>query len=272
MSWIAELAAWSMLAVGVLLFVAQMGALEIGFWTGRRYARGQSEHSEGAGVVVAGLLGLLAFVLALTLSFANNRFAERRMGSLAEANAIGTAWLRAKAVDHPHAVEIARLVEDYARVRSRFVQSSREPASIEAANAQTNQLQSEIWGHLTGLVREQTTPLTVALMSALNDTFDSSTTERFAYAFTLPPQLFWLLIGMALLGMLALGFQLGLRGRPLRLLAGLLTATWTIVIISILDLAAPRLGSWRTSAIAYDWTIAGFQGGVTVPPLPSRPQ
>ena len=35
-----------------------------------------------------------AFVLALTLSFANTRFSERRAGTLAEANAIGTAWLR----------------------------------------------------------------------------------------------------------------------------------------------------------------------------------
>jgi hypothetical protein len=40
------------------------------------------------------MLGLLAFVLALTLSFANSRFSERIQGTLNEANAIGTAWLR----------------------------------------------------------------------------------------------------------------------------------------------------------------------------------
>lgn len=269
MSWIAELAAWSMLAVGVLLFAVQIAAREIGYWFGRR--RAQDEHTESAGVVVGGMLGLLAFVLALTLSFANNRFAERRAGSLAEANAIGTAWLRAEAVDHPRAAAIARLLEDYARVRAEFVQTGRNTAALDAANARTNQLQSEIWGQMTGLVREQTNPLTVSLMSSLNETFDASTTERFAYAFTLPAQLFWLLIGMALLGMLALGYQLGLRGRPLRLLAALLTAMWTIVIVSILDLAAPRLGSWRTSAAAYEWTIGGFRGGVTIPPMPQRP-
>jgi hypothetical protein len=48
--------------------------------------------------VVGGMLSLLAFVLALTLSFANTRFSERVEGTLAEANAIGTAWLRAEAI------------------------------------------------------------------------------------------------------------------------------------------------------------------------------
>ncbi len=71
--------------------------------------------------------------------------------------------------------------------------------------------------------------------------------------------LLWLLTGMARPGMLALGFRLGPRGRPLRL-------------ISIPEFAAPRPGNWRASAIAYDWTIIGFQGGVSMPPLPSRPQ
>jgi len=49
---------------------------------------------EGVGVLVGSLLGLLAFVLALTLSFASERFNERRLGTLAETNAIGTAWLK----------------------------------------------------------------------------------------------------------------------------------------------------------------------------------
>jgi len=45
---------------------------------------------EGVGGLVGSLLGLLAFVLALTLSFASERFNERRLGTLAETNALGT--------------------------------------------------------------------------------------------------------------------------------------------------------------------------------------
>lgn len=53
------------------------------------------------------MLGLLAFVLALTLSYSTARFSERRQATLNEANAIGTAFLRASAIGSPQAVEVA---------------------------------------------------------------------------------------------------------------------------------------------------------------------
>jgi hypothetical protein len=101
MTTIAAIANWSVFAFALLLFVAQMLAHEVGYWLGsRRRAHGGEVQAEGVGVVVGGMLSLLAFVLALTLSFANSRFSERVEGTLAESNAIGTAWLRAEAIDH----------------------------------------------------------------------------------------------------------------------------------------------------------------------------
>jgi hypothetical protein len=267
-SLIVALATWSVLAFAALLFVVQFVAYEFGGWFGRRHAAGGTAQPEGVGVVVGGMLGLLAFVLALTLSFANTRFNERREGTLAEANAIGTAWLRAEAIGQPRGSEIARLLEQYTRVRMAFIQAPNDPAAIDALNQQTNAMQSQIWGHASAIVREQPTPVSASLMASLNDAFDASTAERFAYALRLPPQVFWLLIGMALLSMAALGYQLGLRGRPLRSLVALLTVMWTVVIVDILDLGSARIGEFRTSVEVYEWTLRGFQGGVQIPPVP----
>ena len=267
-SLIVAIATWSVVAFGLLLFGAQVIAHELGYWFGRQHATRREVPAESAGVVVGGMLGLLAFVLALTLSFANERFSERRAGTLAEANAIGTAWLRAHAIGHPRGAEIARLLEQYTRVRMAFVQADNDPPAIDELNSRTNALQSEIWGHLSAIVREQPTTVATSLMAALNDTFDMTTAERFAYSFRLPRQIFWLLIGMTLLGMASIGYQLGLRGRPARMLATLLIVTWTVVIVDILDLASPRIGTFRTDAAVYDWTLKGFQGGVVIPPLP----
>src|ERR1700756_3995130 len=98
MSVLVAIANWSVIAFALLLWVAPMLAHEAGYWIGsRRRARGGEVQAEGVGVVVGGTLSLLAFVLALTLSFANSRFSERVEGTLSEANAIGTAWLRAEA-------------------------------------------------------------------------------------------------------------------------------------------------------------------------------
>ncbi len=268
MALLADIAEWSFAAFALLLLLTQVLAKELGYLYGRHRAKEGADQAEGAGIVVAGMLGLLGFVLALTLSFANARFNERRTDTLAEANAIGTAWLRAQAIDHPRGGEIARLLADYTRVRADFIRASRDTEVLGDLNRRTSAMQNEIWGHVAAIVREQPNPIAASLMASVNDTFDASTAERFAYSFTLPPQLLWLLLTMVTLGMAALGFQLGLRGRPLRLLCTLLTFMWTLLIVDILDLSAARFGSFRTSSEVYDWTLQGFSGGIRIPPAP----
>ena len=135
------------------------------------------------------MLSLLAFVLALTLSFANSRFSERVQWTLAEANGIGTAWLRAQAIGHVRGPEIARLLEEYLQVRREYVSEGRDP-SIDELNQRTNALQSKIWGHVAAIVREQPNPVSASLMAAVNDAFHQATAERFAYYLRLPSPIF----------------------------------------------------------------------------------
>jgi hypothetical protein len=266
MTVITAIATWSLFGFGLLFLVAQLAAHELGYWFGLR--RAPRNDGEGVGTVVGAMLALFAFVLALTLSFATNRFNERRAGSLAEANAIGTAWLRAEAIGHARGSEIARLLEEYTRVRIAFVRGASDTAAIDELNQRTNALQSQIWGHMSAIVREQPNPAVTSLMSAINDAFDMTTAERFAYDYRIPSQVVGLLTGMALVGMAVLGYQLGLKTRPLRVLVTLLTAMWTVVMVDIFDLASPRIGAIRTSTAVYEWTLQGFQGGVVVPPAP----
>jgi hypothetical protein len=202
------------------------------------------------------------------LSFANSRFSERVQGTLSEANAIGTAWLRAEAIGHVRGPEIAKLLEEYLQVRREFVTEGRDQAAIDELNRRTNALQTKIWGHMAAIAREQPNTVSTSLMSALNDVFDEATVERFAYYLRLPTPIFWLLMGMSLLGMGALGFQLGLQGRQVHVMVVLLSIMWTIVIVDILDLASPRIGSFRASPAVYDWTLQGFKGGLQIPPVP----
>lgn len=265
-----QIAAWSMFAFGALLFVFQLAAHEVGFLIGHRQAEQHDVPGEGIGVLVGGLLALLAFVLALTLSFASERFNERRTGTLAEANAIGTAWLRAKAIGQPHGDEIARLLEQYIKVRIAFVQAGHDLAKLDQISSHTDALQSSIWGYLSAIVREQPNPVSTSLMTSLNDVFDMTTAERFAFELRLPPPIFWMLLGLTLLGMGVLGYQLGLRERRIRMLGAVLALSWTTVIVVILDLAAARIGNLRTSAAPYEWTVQGFQGEITVPARPTQ--
>jgi hypothetical protein len=258
---LASLAAWSLLAFSLLLFVVQLAAQELGYLLGARHRAHMTGKAEGVGVIVGGMLGLLAFVLALTLSFSNTRFNERRAGSLAEANAINTAWLRAEAIGDPRGAAITDLLVQYTELRIDFIRAGRDPTVLNQLNQSSDAMQKKMWGYMTGIVRATPTPVAAALQGSLNDVFNASTAERFAYAFTMPPQLFWLLIGLVLLSMAALGYQLGLANASTRPLVILLTAMWTIIVVDILDLSAPRIGEFRTSTAVYQWTLQGFKAG-----------
>ncbi|HKD74154.1 MAG TPA: hypothetical protein VKB76_01615 [Ktedonobacterales bacterium] len=85
------------------------------------------------------------------LSFANSRFTERVQGTLSEANAIGTAWLRADAIGHERGLEIARLLEEYTQLRRDFVSEAQDQSTIDELNRRTNALQSKIWGHVAAI-------------------------------------------------------------------------------------------------------------------------
>src|SRR5450631_2014386 len=83
--------------LGFVLFLLLLAATEIGMFTGRWVARRRpidEPEKTATGFVTAGMLGLLAFLLGVTLSIASSRYEARRQAVLDEANAIGTSWLR----------------------------------------------------------------------------------------------------------------------------------------------------------------------------------
>lgn len=262
-----ELAAFGSIVFGSAFFVMQASAFAGGRWWGRR--RATDEHPpEGGGVIIGSMLGLLGFVLALTLSHASARFEERRQGTVAEANAIGTAWLRAGAVGHPRGEEIATQLQAYANLRMAFVEAGAKPGVLSDINQRTALLQSEIWRNLSALTRERTDPIAAHLMASLNEAFDRATSERFAFALGIPPQILLLITALPAAGLAAVGFFLGRRRDVEWLLPLILIGMLSCVSTLILDLGAPRVGDIRASTRAYEWTVSGFSPGGLSAPLP----
>lgn len=253
------------LAFGAALFVVLIAAFEGGRRTGLRRASEEAAR-EGGGVIIGSMLGLLGFVLALTLSYASARFEERRQGTLAEANAIGTAWLRAMAVGHPKGPEIAAQIREYADLRLAFVQAEARSPELAEINRRTATLQTGIWRNLTVITQERTDAVAGYLMASLNEAFDRATASRFGFALGVPPQILLLITSMPTIALAALGFHLGLRRDTERLLPAVLSLMLTAVVTLVLDLGAPRFGDLRPSARAYEWTIGGFAPGPGGPP------
>src|SRR4051812_25005131 len=73
-----------------LILLAVEGGFRLGKWKQRR-----AEPENAVGAMVAAIVGLVGFLLAFTFGMAAARYDTRRELVLAEANAIGTTYLRA---------------------------------------------------------------------------------------------------------------------------------------------------------------------------------
>lgn len=249
LTWIAQAG----IPVLILVIAAGLVAIkEIGFRLGARW-RGPDK-DDGVGIVVGGVIGLTAFVLALTLSAATQRMGERRLGALNESNAIGTAWLRAEALGGEGAV-LARLIADYAVARLDFATAARGSAEIDDALARSDGATTAIWAATADLSQARTDPVMAQVVVAVNAMFDATAATRLAIESGLPDPMMRLALTMTFASMFALGFQLGVLARPNLAMAALLGLIWAAVTVTLLDMGTARIGRFQVDAAPYLWTL-----------------
>jgi hypothetical protein len=249
-----------MAVTAACLFILLALAIELGFRLGQlRVTRRQAKAEDTVGIstLTAGMLGLLAFTLSLSINFAQNRYEARRDLVVAEANGIGTAWLRAKLIDGDESSAIARKIEDYARTRLAFTVAASDADALPLI-ARADALQSDIWEAMRVVAHRSPSPVTTALITALNTMFDNSDAQRFAYQSSLPADLVLALFFGALLTMGALGYQYGVAGQRLVVLWLLLVLMWSGGILLIIDLSKPRMGDIHVEAEPLVWAIQVF--------------
>jgi hypothetical protein len=242
-------------------FALMMLALEGGYRLARRSvaAAPAPDHvKSGVGFAVTGMLGLMAFMLSLTISVAQGRFDARREIAIAEANAIGTAYLRAQAIGGEHGATIMRLLPDYTRLRIDFLGEQRAPAETEAIHARTAALQQQMWAAAGEIARRDSGPVTALLLQALNDVFDQSQLIRNAYESRVPLSIVGLLFVASLLSIGSIGNYFGLAGVRYPVTSTLLILLWVLCFVLIVDLDRPRSGTIQVAATALTWTLQGF--------------
>ncbi len=259
--------------LGLFFFVV----LGVAFWTGfnlgrRRGARLEETEKESTATstLTASMLGLMAFVLGLTINVAQSRFEARREMVTTEANTIGTAWLRARLVGGPEGEAMAGLIHDYARTRLAFTAADHD-APIPGLIARTGEQQGQIWALATSVAQKAPTPITASLIGALNQMFDSSLSQRFAFEGVVPGDMVNLLFFGSMLAVGAMGYLIGLSGVSQPVLTSLLLIMWSGGLAMTVDLERPRLGDIRVETTPLEWTIQGMESGPARPSSTTSP-
>lgn len=222
-------------------------ACEIGFVIGRHHRRKQpaTDAHVSIGPLVGGLLGMLAFVLAITFSMAAGQQDRRKQDVLSEANIIRTAYLRADMLGEPRKSAIQQLLREYVDVR---LQASRPDRQLSADLERSLEIHRLLWGQVTAAVAADPKDVTMLEVEAINALIDMHA-QRYNDAIRVRiPASVWLgLIVITILTSLTLGVHVGSTGKRWLVAVVPFSVSFAVLITLVVDLNRPQGGFMNVS-------------------------
>jgi hypothetical protein len=231
--------------VFILFIVISLLCFEVGFRVGVWWqAREPGEQEGPTDLLVGSLLGLIAFILAITMGLAVDRHDARRALVVQEANAIATAYQRADYLPTADAEQLKELLRAYLPLR--IVE---DPNEVPANIVKSADLAQQMW---TIQARVAQTGYYSDLMSSLGESLNEIVTvseQRIvAGVYTRVPQpITLLLLGGSALSLAMVGYSAGLKGRRSVLTASVLIVVIGVVTILVVDLDRPQEGLLNVS-------------------------
>jgi hypothetical protein len=259
-----SLSSWE-LALIIFAFVG--GATVLGFAAGWYLRERRETFSEPFGVLQGALLGLVALVLAFGLSLALGRYEDRRAATVAEANAIGTSYLRAQLIAEPERSRSLSLFKRYTDLAIRIAHEVPGSSPMVRTTAAEGVLQRQLWG-LGGrsIAAAPNASAPRLYVDSLNSTFDQQQVRLSALNNRVPGAVLGIEVIAAALALALLALHISLLGR------GLAPALAAAALVSVLllvtfDLDRPTRGVIRVP----DTALVATRASMALPPAASGP-
>ncbi len=235
--------------ISLALMVLMAIAAEFGYLSAKRTRPGSEKFEKTDITLILGaVLTLLSLMLGFTYSMSQGRYETRRQLVIQEANAIGTAYLRAKTVPEPWNSEIQDLLRQYAALRVEMTgMKNPTPEWVRELDTRSKKLHDAMWSRAAALARERPNPIVPIFLQSLNETIDLHGKRLAAFRSHVPVSIYLLLFGISVVAIGLLGYYSGTRQRRtwnLNLTFALLVAA---VMWMILDLDNPVRGTIRSS-------------------------
>ncbi len=225
--------------VALTLFLLMFLALETGAAAQRRFAPAARDGDNSEGLLLSAALALLGLLIAFTFSLAISRYDARRAMVVTEANAIGTAWLRAGLSGDVKNPELQQAIARYTDVRL-GLSRGRAAAIVER---ETTAAQANVWSALERTVPEAPPALVNSLVTAVNEMFDSASARKAERDAKIPAHVLELLVLYAIMSAGIVGYVMNASGRRHLAVTTILFGLLALAITLILDLDRPRRGS-----------------------------
>jgi hypothetical protein len=227
-----------LLATGVIVL------LEVGRRIGaRRLAKEGEAAAKGFGAIEAAVFALLGLILAFSFSGALTRFDARRHLIVAEANNIGTAFLRIDLLPVDAQARMRDLFRRYLDSRIEAYRKLPDMEAVKAELARSVKLQSEIWSLAVSSSQKSATPQAMMLLlPALNAMIDITTTRTEA-ARIHSPLIIWVMLGaLTFACALFAGYDMASRKHLNLFHSAAFAVVLAVTVYVIIDLEYPRIG------------------------------
>lgn len=236
---------YSSVAIALALFVAIIIVNEMGFRVGRFHQDyDDAEVKALTGSVQASVLGLLALLLGFTFSMSMQRFDNRSMALIDEANAIGTAMLRVELLPDTYKAEAAEQLKSYVDLRIAIGQLDlTKQTQRKRYNDEITEVQKKLWSLAILATNEDPRPVTTgAFVKSLNDVIDSQGKRNALLQMHVPEVVLFLLFLVFISSGGILGYSAGLSGKRVFIPIVMISFLITLIVFIIIDLDRPKRG------------------------------
>ncbi len=225
----------------VISLIAQGIAAYVGDFLRGRGRPVREDEGEDLAIVETAVLTLLALIIGFSFSMAVTRYDQRKNYEEAEANAIGTEYVRADFLPTENAAGVRELLRNYLDRRVAFY-LRRDDYQTGQANAEIAKLQNALWAGILPAANAQPSPVIALAVSGMNDVFNSQSRTQAAWWNRIPVAA-WALMGLIAISCnLLLGYGERRRGALLLLVLPLLVS---ISFWLIADIDSPHGGIIR---------------------------
>jgi hypothetical protein len=231
----------------LLVFVLSFFVLWLSARTGVFFHEKQGSLSEQEredfGVVLAATLTLLGLIIGFSFSMAISRYDQRKNYEEEEANAIGTEYLRAELLPAADSAKIQALLSKYLDQRILFYRT-RFASQLGPINADTEQLQSELWSSVRTPAEAQPNPVAALAVSGMNDVLNAQGYTQSAWWNRIPIAAWGLMGIIAVCSNMLVGYGVR-RAKASSLSLLVLPLIVSISFLLIADIDSPRGGIIR---------------------------
>jgi len=227
---------------------------EIGFWLGSLTRSADEAFDRQVGLVRTSTAALVAFLIGFAFSGAASRFIDRQDIIVKEANALGTAYLRADTIADPQRGELKAALKEYTADRVTLL--SREGREqIEPLLAKVNGLHERMWRAAINATKDDA-PLMAVVLPPINEVIDLHSTHLSMARRHLPIPIMTVLLGTAAIGVGMIGFGNGRVGRRFSVLDAVYGAVLAAALWMTIDLDYQGIGIIRVSNLPLVETLA----------------